>query len=249
MLILMNQRAISSCIPFVYQSNEGIHQELQPSIAAVKAMQSSEVHVPVDNMNDPLQDNVVAIRDDHEPTNMSCDPPSNIVSVVDIPSPDVDDEALEEIMFEDDNTTVGVLPIRTSLNIFQNPSSSKAYFHFELFSYLKASYENVEPEKNDFDHPPPENTSKGHQDSPPQEVTHDDDKSKEDVDHVSESSTSNTGSFDENIMDMLCLMELKDNVPTANSKVDKVIQQVVGLESKHYLVVKSLSERKDVTPS
>ena len=46
-------------------------------------------------------------------------------------------------------------------------------------------------------------------------------------------------------MVLFTLLELRDNIATTNSKVDKVIQQVAGLESKLDLVLKSLSEIKD----
>lgn len=49
----MHQRAIGSRIPFVYPSNEEIHQELQPFINAVKEIHSSEVYAPDIVVNDP----------------------------------------------------------------------------------------------------------------------------------------------------------------------------------------------------
>ncbi|CAI9296547.1 unnamed protein product [Lactuca saligna] len=200
-------------------------------------------------MNDPPQDNVVAIGDVLKPTNISNDPPSKFVSVVNVPYPTADDEVLEEIQFEDDNTIFGFLPLRTSLNIFQKPSSSKANFYFRISSSSEASDENVEPKQNNVVPPPLENTSEGHQNSGIQEVLDDDGKSKEYVDHKSKTSTSDTGSSDENIVDPFALLELRDNVAIAYSEVGKVTQQVAGLKSKLDLVLKSMSEIKDVTPS
>lgn len=51
--ISMHQREIKSRIPFVYLSNEEIHQDLQPSFDVVKAIKSLELHVPDDIVNDP----------------------------------------------------------------------------------------------------------------------------------------------------------------------------------------------------
>ncbi|CAI9278437.1 unnamed protein product [Lactuca saligna] len=119
-----------------------------------------------------------------------------------------DDELLEEIIFEDESIFIGVLPIGTSINIFQKPSTSKAHFHLGFTSSLEASGENVAFEKNDVVPHPPEKTPICHQDSPTQEAPHDADKSKDVVDHKSESSTSDTGSYDENIADPFALLEL-----------------------------------------
>lgn len=45
-LISMCQRAISSCIQFLYLSNEEMNQELQPSIDAMKAFNNDVVSTP-----------------------------------------------------------------------------------------------------------------------------------------------------------------------------------------------------------
>lgn len=110
-------------------------------------------------MNDPPQDNVVDIGDIPEPTNILDNPPPRFVSVVDVSSPISDDEVSEEILFEDESTTVGVLPIRTSLFLIQKSSSSKAHFPFRISSSLESSDDNDEPKENDVVLPPMENTS------------------------------------------------------------------------------------------
>lgn len=50
--------------------------------------------------------------------NVSDHLPLKVLSVEDVSTPDNDDEVSKEILFEDDNTFVGVLPVLTSLNIF-----------------------------------------------------------------------------------------------------------------------------------
>ncbi|CAI9272491.1 unnamed protein product [Lactuca saligna] len=141
----MRQRAINSRILFVYPSNEEIHQELQSSIDAVKDIQSSELHVLTDILDDP---------------------PPKFVSVAYVSSPVVDDEDSEEVVFEDDNTIVGVIHIPSLLNIFYKPSSFKAQFNFRVSSSSEASDENFEYEQNYVVPPPAENTLEVHQDSP-----------------------------------------------------------------------------------
>lgn len=135
------------------------------------------------------------------------------------------------------------------LNIFHKISSSKAQFNFRLSSSSEASDENFESEQNDVVPPLAKNTSEVHQDSPIRKAPHGDYKNKDDVDHKSKSSTLDTRSSDENTTDPFALLELRDNVATENSTVDKVTQQVADLESKLVLVLKSLSEIKDSTSS
>lgn len=117
-------------------------------------------------MNNHPQDNVATIGNVREPTNISSDPPPNFMSVVDDCSPVADNQVSEKIMIKDDMTSVRVIPILTSLNIFQKPSSSKAHFYFRLYLSSEASNEKANPYQNDVVPPTPKNTSEGHQDSP-----------------------------------------------------------------------------------
>lgn len=94
---------------------------------------------------------------------------------------------------------------------------------------------------------PPETSRRDHQASPTHKTPHDDDKCKDD-DQDSKSSTSDTGSSDENIVDPFALLKLWDNVATVNSRIDKVIKDVSGIESKLDLALKSLSEIKANAP-
>lgn len=57
------------------------------------------------------------------------------------------------------------------------------------------------------------------------------------------------GSSDENRADLFALLELRDNITKVNSKVDMISTKVASLDSKHYLVIKSLFEIKDVALS
>lgn len=61
-----------------------------------------------------------------------------------------------------------------------------------------------------------------------------------DVIRNSESSSSNIGSLDETIVDPFTLLELQDNVEKVNSKVDTITYNVSLLDSKLYIVMKSL---------
>lgn len=225
-LISMHQQAISSRIPFVYPTNEEIHQEIEPSIDVVTRIKSSKVCVP----DISTQSNDDVIGDAPEQTNVSDDPPPKVMSVKDVPSPDNDDEVLEEIIFEDESTYVVFFLVAPRSKIFRSLLPCKAHLHFGLTSSLEASDENVAPEHNDNVPPPPEVTPKGHQDSHTQEAPHDDGKRKDDADHKLESSTSDTSSSDKNIADPFALLELRDNVATANSRVDKFTHQVTDLE-------------------
>lgn len=134
-LISMHQQAINNYISIVCPSNNEIHQELQPSINAFKAIQSSEVRVP--NVYPQANDDV--IEDVPEQTNVADDTPLNVVSDKDVSTPDNDDGVFEEIIFEDNDTFFRILRLRKSLNIFQNTSSSKSHFHFGLTSSSEAS--------------------------------------------------------------------------------------------------------------
>ncbi|CAI9287945.1 unnamed protein product [Lactuca saligna] len=191
-----------SHIPFVYPSNEEIHQEIQPSFNAVKATKSVEVHAPDNIVNDPPC-NDATIGDVPNSTNIFDDPPPKFLSDANGPSPVAEDNLFEEILFRERNEIT----------------------------------------------PRPEYELEGHQETPTQEALHDDNKSKGDVDQKSESSTLDTRSSDENIVELFALLELRDNFAIANSKVDKVIQQVAGLDTKLDLVIKSLFEIKAVVPS
>ncbi|CAI9272013.1 unnamed protein product [Lactuca saligna] len=91
--------------------------------------------------------------------------------------------------------------------------------------------------------------SQGHQDSPTQEAPRDEEKSKDDDAHKSESSPSDMKSSNYNIVESFSLLELQDNTTTANSMVDNVTSQVTGMESKPDLILKSLYEIKIAAPS
>lgn len=75
----------------MYPSHDEIHQELQPSINAVKVILSLEVHVRDDTVNDPLQDNFVVIGDVPKLTNIWDDPLPKFVSAAEVSSPITND--------------------------------------------------------------------------------------------------------------------------------------------------------------
>lgn len=117
----MQQHAFRSRIPFVYPYNKEINQKLQPSIYAVKAIKNAEVPTPKNTMDDPPQNDDATKGDVPCSTNFSDVPPPKFVSADNVPSPNVDDDLSEEIMFEDDNTTIGVISVSTAFNITQKP--------------------------------------------------------------------------------------------------------------------------------
>ncbi|CAI9278181.1 unnamed protein product [Lactuca saligna] len=137
-----------------------------------------------------LQKTVAAKGDVPEPNNILDDSPPKFVNVADVSSLVANDE---------------------------NPSSSKACFHFGLSSSLEASDENNDLELNDVPPPPPKNSLEGHQYTPSQEAPQDDHKSIDGDDQKSESSTSDTRSSNENITDPFAILELRDNIVEANS--------------------------------
>lgn len=158
-------------------------------------------------------------------------------------------------MFEDDNTTFCAIPVRSIFSMLQKSSFSKACFNFGLTLSLDESEENKNPEGNKITSPrlkttiddDPENPTQGDKNS--DDKGHDDSDDDDDVDDKkSESSFSDTGSSDENIVDPFSLLELRDNVYTTNSKVDKATKKVTSLDSKLTLVIKSLSKIKATTP-
>lgn len=160
------------------------------------------------------------------------------------PKPLSDEEHSNDVMFYEDNTSVGAIPILTSIKSLQNPLSSKPI------------YDSLEEEAVNVDA-----NTQGNQGietkSNPAENTK---IFKPWDDKKSESSTSDIGSSDENISNPFALLELWDNVAASVSKVDsldktiaqldsKIDQKVTNLESKLELIFKSLSEIKDVGPS
>lgn len=103
---------------------------------AMKTIKSAEAHSPDNTMNAPPRNVVVVKGDVPDSTNISDDPPSMFFSNGDVSSPIVEDDLSKEIMFKDDNTTIGVIPVLvpTSFDICQKRSTSKSNFHFGLSS-------------------------------------------------------------------------------------------------------------------
>ena len=85
------------------------------------------------------------------------DPPT--FTSVEVHEPNVEEDLSDEIMFEDDNTSVGVVLIPTAFNLLQKSSSSKPHYDFGLSSSSEElEEENIEGNKHLS--PPPEDTLK-----------------------------------------------------------------------------------------
>lgn len=139
----MRQRAIRSRIHFTFPSDEETDQVFQPSIDAFKM--KLIVDVPTSNftVDDPPRNEYVVVGEVPDTTFASYKPPLKNDVAKDVPvstpisdDPKLDDEEdhFKEIMFEEDNKTVGVIPIPSTFNMLQKPSSSKAHFDFGLSS-------------------------------------------------------------------------------------------------------------------
>lgn len=96
----MRQRALRSRLPFTFPLNEEIDHELQPRINTLEKTPSVEVRIP-DNTKD--------------------DRP--MFTSMEILEPNVEEDLYEKIMFKDDHTSVGAIPIPTAFNILQKPAS------------------------------------------------------------------------------------------------------------------------------
>ena len=84
-----------------------------------------------------------AIGDVPDPTIISDDPPPTFTSE-ETPKPTFDKDHLDNLMINDDNTSVGVIPILTFFKTLQKPSSSKPSYDFGLFSCSEESKEEKE---------------------------------------------------------------------------------------------------------
>ncbi|CAI9285950.1 unnamed protein product [Lactuca saligna] len=142
-------------------------------------------------------------------------------------------------MFEDDNTTVGVIPVPTAFSLQQKSSSSKPCFDFGSTC-------------------PPRNLKKKilKETSIPLLLLM---KPWKEDEKKLESSTLDIGSSDKNIVDPLGFLKHRDNITATKSKVDntdiklssldtKLNQKVTGLDSKLELILKSLSEIQAIAP-
>ncbi|CAI9284994.1 unnamed protein product [Lactuca saligna] len=87
-----------------------------------------------------------------DPTYVSNDPRPTFTSKNDRKRP-TDEDVSDDVMFEDDNTIVGVTPILTSFNMLQKPSSSKPTYDFGLFSSSEESEEREDAEANKHPYP------------------------------------------------------------------------------------------------
>lgn len=85
-------------------------------------------------MIDSPQENVAAKRDVPKPNNILDDSRPKFVNVVDVSSPNANDEFSKEIIFKYEGTTIRAIVVPSSFSIFQKPSSSKARFHLGLSS-------------------------------------------------------------------------------------------------------------------
>lgn len=107
----MRHRAIRSNLPFTFQTNAETDKEFTSSIQAQQAA--------IGDVPDPK-----IVSDDHPPTFTS----------EETPKPPSDKEHSNDLLFDDDNASMGAIPILTTFKSLQKPSSSKPAYDFELFS-------------------------------------------------------------------------------------------------------------------
>lgn len=184
----MHQQTLQSHLPFTLPSNEETVQELQPFIKSLDKTPSTKVPITENIGNDPLTFTSTKVLE-----------------------PNVKDDLSDVIMFKDDNTSVGVILIPTTFNLLQKPSSSKPQYDLDLSS----AFEEIEEENlHRHSSPPPESTLKGEQYDKAQDTAVNDSKTNEQNDDdnedelKSESSSLNTRSSVENIVDPFSLLEL-----------------------------------------
>lgn len=132
MLISMCKRAVRSHLTCTFPSNEETDQEIQPFINSLRKTPSADVPTSNNIVDDPPWNEVVARGVVANSKNASDNPPT--FTSEEVPKPDVKDDISDEIMFEDDNTIDGVIPVPTTFNLLQKPSSSRPCFNFGLSS-------------------------------------------------------------------------------------------------------------------
>lgn len=98
-LISMHQRALQSLTPFVFSSTGETDEELLPTINALKTKLNVDIPTHDVILGDPLWNDDAAIKE----VTFSMPIPDDL-------KPDDEEDHSEEIMFEEDNTTVGVIP-------------------------------------------------------------------------------------------------------------------------------------------
>ncbi|CAI9277347.1 unnamed protein product [Lactuca saligna] len=168
-------------------------------------------------------------------------------------------------MFKDDHTSISVVLILAVFNLLQKPSSLKPHYSFGLSYSSEELEEDENVEGNKHSSPPPKDNLKGDQENQVQGTLVDDSRPLEpnddgnEDDKKSKSSTSDTGSSDENVADPFSMLEVRDRIVFSNSKVDKVDLKVIGLDmkldqkvtnldSKLKLMLKYLSEIQYAAP-
>lgn len=158
------------------------------------------------------------------------DPPPKFTSV-EAPKHGAEDYLFNEIMFEDDNTSVGFILVPTTFNELQKHSSSKPYFYFGLsLTFEEHEKENHEENKHPSPHPKAtlgvdlgDKTQGDPIDhSKISEPNGDEDNDVDDDNKKSEISTSDIGSSDKNNVDLFSLLELQDNISLAKSNANKL---------------------------
>ncbi|CAI9279539.1 unnamed protein product [Lactuca saligna] len=143
--------------------------------------------VDVPNSNNTVDDspwNEVVARGVVANSKNATDNPPTFTSV-EVPKLDVKYDLFDEIMFRDDNTIVSIILVPMTFNLLQKPSSSKPCFDF-------GTLEGKHGDKTQGDPSEPN-----------------DDQNEDEYEKNSESSTSDTGSSNENVVDPFSLFELK----------------------------------------
>ncbi|CAI9292312.1 unnamed protein product [Lactuca saligna] len=197
----MRHRAIQSNLSFTFPTDAKTDQEFTSS---KQAKQTATGDVP-------------------DPIIVSNDPPLKFLSE-ETPKPP-DEEQYEDVMFDDDRTSVGAIPILTTFKSLEKPSSSKPAYDFNLFSSPSKEEElnldantprnqGNETETNPIDNPTPSKLQ--------------DDDVGDYNDKQSASSTSDTISSNENIVDCFSWLEQRDNVVSVISK-DTTIRTISNL--------------------
>lgn len=105
----------------------------------------AEVPTPDNIMDDPPRNKDTASGEVPNTTFVLDDPPLNTGDATDAnvstpiygnPNSNDEDDLFDEIMHEDDNTTVGVIPVPTTFKLLQKLFSSKTLFDFGPSSSL-----------------------------------------------------------------------------------------------------------------
>ncbi|CAI9286875.1 unnamed protein product [Lactuca saligna] len=180
------------------------------------------------------------------------------------PNPLSNEEHSNDVMLDKNSTYVGALLILTALKSLQKPSSSKPSYDFDISSFSSKQEEEIKFDANskviqgNESETNPRNQSNETETNPAENSSPSklhDVNDCDNNDNKSESSTSDTNSSDENIVDLLVMLEIRDNMARAISKFDslhKIVPQlkskldskVSSLDSKHELILKSPVEIK-----